>query len=98
MLSACASRKPDSDIIETVHNAEGCTIDGHNHAGEVLAGTKAAAEDAAREAAWHARERERNKERTQPSQPRTAQPREGRTDDGKDEKQEPAQPRRPPPR
>jgi hypothetical protein len=92
VLSACASRKEVAQATDLPHDPETCTIDAHNHTGEILADAQAGAEEAAREAAWHARERERT-ERAKPGKPRTAQPGAPKT-----EKPDSAQPRLPPPR
>ena len=73
MLSACASRNRPPEGSDLAHDHETCTIDGHNHTAEAMAGARAEAEDGARDAAWHARERERSKQGGT-AKPRTPQP------------------------
>ena len=95
-LTACASRNRAADG-DLSHDPETCTVDGHNHAAEILAGTQAEAEDAARDAAWYAGERARRRG-AESSQPRTAKPGDAKQDDKKDEAPDTPQPRIPPPR
>ena len=94
-LTACASRNRAADG-DLSHDPETCTVDGHNHAAEILAGTQAEAEDAARDAAWHAGERTRSG--AERSKPRTAQPSDPKQDDRKEDAPDTPQPRKPPPR
>ena len=96
VLTACASRSNRAADGDLSHDPETCTVDGHNHAGEILAGTQAEAEDAARDAAWYAGERARRGGAVS-STPRTAKPGDAK-DDKKEEAPDTPQPRIPPPR